>query len=136
MYPYIRLASLTEFDDITISDFLNKQPEGYLEFFTPFDFSEQSIRKEIEENFFVLIFIGERLVSMSFARFHPDYDSPTTGNVTDFNYQNKSLAQLGLIYLKSYLKLANKDTNFKAHISEQNKNALLLAEKTGIEWLN
>jgi len=129
------MASLKEFDDITISDFLKKQPEGYLDFFTPFSFTKIALKKELENSFFVLIFIREILVSFSFARYHPEYESPTIGYVTDYNYQNKGLAQLGLSYLKSYCKLHNLNSNFAAHINKENKSSLILAEKSGVKLL-
>ena len=136
MYPFICFPSLVDFDEITISKFLLSQPEKYIKTFTAFEFDSNSVAEQLynPDNYFVLIFdeMKEQLLSISFIRFHPDYKNATSGNVTDYHYQNKGLGQLGLAYLKSYCRMNNLNSEFVAHIDPTNESSMQLAKKSGI----
>lgn len=135
MYPYLRSASLEEQDDLKILEMLQKQPKEYIQSFRAFPFTRESIREHLENrnNKTVLIFVGNNLAAFGFVRYSEEYKNYTTGNVTDYYYRNNGLAQLSIVWLKSWSKLHNRYAEFKAHVDNENIASQILMKKTGIQ---
>ena len=116
--------------------FLNKQPEEYLKYFYPFEFTLEAIEEELQKdkNIYLTISEDNTIVAFFMLRYTEGYDRATVGYVVDFHRRNKELGKLGIQYLKAYCNLNNLKWCV-AHIDENNKASVALARAFNIETI-
>jgi RimJ/RimL family protein N-acetyltransferase len=105
----INFRELFPDDALELANLMNADPEGYNEYFIPFDLNEKAIRELLEKkkaDLYLGIYYGDDLAGCYMLRgFDAGYKIPSYGAYISSKFNNKGLATLTLFHAFSTCKL-------------------------------
>ncbi len=136
MSDQLRIQPITLADAEAVSELFSAQPDAYLQYFHPFDFafsSVEQILRGVQEDIYMGIFWGARLIGLFFLRgWDAGYAIPAYGVLIDHGFQGQGFGAVTLSIAKTICRLrGTKRLMLKVHPA--NANAKHLYEAAGFQ---